>query len=123
MQPTEIIKEQALTIEVTDAADSIHLLWKGRSTDRDPARFLLPLLRGTLERAGNGQKRVVLDFTLLEYMNSSTFSPLVRFLDEAARGEHRLLLEYSQDKKWQTLSFSALKAFMTQDGRIALHAK
>jgi hypothetical protein len=120
---TETVKEQALTIEITDASDAITMVWKGRSTDRDPARFLLPLLRGTLERAGNGQKQVVIDFASLDYMNSSTFSPLVRVLDEASRGQHRLRLEYSQDKKWQTLSFSALKAFTTHDGRISLRGK
>ena len=101
----------------------IDLVWKGKSNERDPARFLMPILQGALSRGGNGQKQVVLDFSSLEYMNSSTFSPLVRLLDEAAKGRHRLLLEYNQGRKWQALSFSALRAFETPDGRIALRGK
>ena len=123
MAITESFTEKTLSIDLTETDDRVDLVWKGKSNERDPARFLMPILQGALSRGGNGQKQVVLDFSSLEYMNSSTFSPLVRLLDEAAKGRHRLLLEYNQGRKWQALSFSALRAFETPDGRIALRGK
>ena len=123
MAITESFTEKTLSIDLTETDDRVDLVWKGKSNERDPARFLMPILQGALSRGGNGQKQVVLDFSSLDYMNSSTFSPLVRLLDEAAKGRHRLLLEYNQGRKWQALSFSALRAFETPDGRIALRGK
>jgi len=121
--PTENFTDKTLTIDLTESNDRIDLVWQGKSNDRDPARFLMPILQSALQRGGNGKKLIVIDFSALEYMNSSTFSPLVRMLDEAAKGQHRLVLEYNQGRKWQALSFSALKAFETSDGRIALRGK
>jgi hypothetical protein len=123
MPTTESFTEKTLSIDLTETDERVELIWKGKSNERDPARFLMPILQNALGRGGNGRKQVVIDFSSLDYMNSSTFSPLVRMLDEAAKGQHRLLLEYNQGRKWQALSFSALKAFETPDGRIALRGK
>jgi hypothetical protein len=66
---------------------------------------------------------LVLDFSRLEYMNSSTFTPVVKALDESRRLDVRVLLEYSLERKWQALSFSALRTFETLDGRITVRGK
>jgi hypothetical protein len=123
MSSSDTFTEKTLTLERVETADELRLSWRGKSNDRDPGKFLVPILGETLRRGSEASKRVVLDFSALEYMNSSTFSPLVKLLDEAARGNHRLTFEYQADRKWQSLSFSALKAFETPDGRIALRGK
>ncbi|MFL5318895.1 MAG: STAS domain-containing protein, partial [Myxococcaceae bacterium] len=70
-----------------------------------------------------GKRTLILDFSEIEYMNSSTFSPLVKMLDEAARRGVPVRVIYSQTQKWQALSFSALKAFETRDGKISIRAR
>jgi hypothetical protein len=55
----------------------------------------------------------------MEYMNSSTFTPVVKMLEQATRGVQKVRLEYSGARKWQALSFSALKSFETSDGRVS----
>ena len=66
---------------------------------------------------------LVMDFSDLEYMNSSTFTPVVKALDESRRLAVPVVLEYSLTRKWQALSFSALRTFETLDGRIKIIGK
>jgi hypothetical protein len=119
----ETFTDNTLTLELAESPERVVLAWKGKSNDREPARFLVPVLEKALSRGEGGKREVVLDFSALDYMNSSTFSPLVKLLDQAAKGGHRVSLVYSQARKWQALSFSALKAFETGDGRVRVHGR
>lgn len=121
--PVETFVDKSLTLEVQNEAAAVRVVWRGKSNSREPERFLGPILQGALAMAGGGARPVVLDFTGLEYMNSSTFSPLVKMLGDAGGGGHRVEVEFSQGRKWQALSFSALKAFETPDGRIVIRGK
>lgn len=115
--------ERDLAIEVSESAEEVRLAWSGRSTDREPGRFLMPIFNLLLERVRGDPKRIAMDFTRVEYMNSSTFAPLVKLLDAARRSGASVVLEYSPSRNWQTLSFSALRTFETPDGRIAVRTK
>lgn len=112
-----------LSIESIDEADALRFRWTGKSNARDPNSFLAPLLQEAAARAVKEDKPIVLDFTGMEYMNSSTFSPLVKMLHQAAKDGMRVRVEYDKARKWQTLSFNALNALTTSDGRISLLAK
>jgi hypothetical protein len=109
-----------LTLTLAESADELRLAWMGKSNSREPGRFLMPVLLEVLRRAGESGRRLVMDFTDIEYMNSSSFAPVAKLLGEAQRGQGTLTLEYSQDRRWQALSFAALRAFETPDGRIKL---
>jgi hypothetical protein len=109
-----------LSLEAHQGPDELRLIWLGRSADREPGKFLLPLLGQAVEECRRRGARLCLDFSGLEYMNSSTFTPVVKTIDEARRAAIAISLEYSQAKKWQALSFSALRTFETPDGRIAV---
>ncbi len=115
--------DKDLVIDVQDAAAEVRLAWSGRSTDRDPGRFLMPIFQELLERVRGDPKRITMDFTGVDYMNSSTFAPIVKLLDQARRSGASVSLEYNPSRKWQTLSFSALRTFETPDGRIAVRTK
>jgi hypothetical protein len=112
--------EGELTLEVRPGADELRVAWSGKSADREPGRFLVPALSALLGEARTASSRLVLDFSALDYMNSSTFTPVVKILDEARRGGVPITLEYSVAKKWQSLSFSALRTFETPDGSVVV---
>jgi hypothetical protein len=114
-------KTLALELRVTDV--ELRLVWTGKSADREPGRFILPVLLDVIERARAAGKPVVLDFLELEYMNSSTFTPIVKSLSEARKAMVTVVLEYSLQRKWQALSFSALRTFETLDGRVQVNGK
>jgi hypothetical protein len=112
--------EGELTLEVEDRPGEVCVIWRGKSADREPGRFLVPVLGQVLERARAASARLVHDFSNLEYMNSSTFTPVVKTVDEARRAGVPIALEYSLARKWQALSFSALRTFETSDGRVSV---
>lgn len=112
-----------LTLELAETPSELRLTWLGRSSDREPSHFLVPVLTEALERARAAGLPLVMDFSALEYMNSSTFTPVVKALDESRRLSVSVVLEYSTSRKWQALSFSALRTFETLDGRIKVNGK
>ena len=100
--------------------DSIITEWSGKSVDRNPSKFITPLLANLLERNGNSKKTLILDFQKLDYMNSSTITPIIKILERAKRGKVQLVVKYNKLLKWQDLSFSALKIFQTKDKRVEI---
>jgi hypothetical protein len=115
--------EGELALELSRPEGELRLSWEGKSADRDPARFLVPVLAEAMAAAAAASLPLVLDFSRLEYMNSSTFTPVVKALDESRRLSVPVVLEYSLSRKWQALSFSALRTFETLDGRIKVRGK
>jgi hypothetical protein len=112
--------EGELSLEAQQAPGELRVTWRGRSADREPGRFLLPILAELVAGCRRTSSRLCLDFSALEYMNSSTFTPVVRVIHEARQAGVAVALEYSQAKKWQVLSFSALRTFETADGRVTV---
>ncbi len=122
-QPVKRWTEGALSLELVEGPVELRLAWHGKSSDREPSRFLVPVLTAALERARDAGLPLVMDFHELDYMNSSTFTPVVKALDESRRLSVPIVLEYSISRRWQALSFSALRTFETLDGRIKVHGK
>jgi len=116
-------EEGDLALDVEEGAGEVRVVWHGKSADREPGRFLVPVLDDVLERARVARVRLVLDFTALEYMNSSTFTPVVKAIDAARKAGVPIALEYSLARKWQALSFSALRTFETLDGSVAVRGR
>ncbi len=111
-----------LKIEIDETKDSIVIKWLGKSTARDPGDFIIPILTDELKKAG-GDIHVILDFCDLEYMNSSTMTPISKILESARSGKSRVSIHYSKSVNWQELNFSALKIFETKDKRIEIAGK
>ena len=111
--------DRSLTIEI-HSDSTVQVSWRGRSTARDPEQFILPILTQALDTAGAEDKPLVLDFRHLEYMNSSTVTPLIRVLGEARKRNLQLTVLYDKKLNWQALNFSALEVFHTEDNRIEI---
>jgi len=117
---TETFTSHALTLLVSEEASGITITWRGRSTARDPAEFLIPILTRALDRATELKRPLTLDFRALEYFNSSTITPVVRLLEETKRRGGSIVVNYDKKLRWQELSFSALQVFHTGDQRIRI---
>ena len=117
------VQEGPLTIRREETSGDLTLVFEGKSILRDPTEFLQPILLQVVEEIDAEGKRLVLDFSDLAYMNSSTFTPLVKTLERARLGRSRMTVLYDADQKWQSVSFSALKIFTTDDARVAVVGK
>lgn len=110
-----------LTLEKIEDEPSLTIKFIGKSNERNPSKFIYPILSDALDQSANANKDIILDFRDLEYMNSSTITPILKILDKAKRTEkHRLTIIYRQSLKWQDLSFSALKIFEARDNKIRI---
>lgn len=117
---TKSYKNHALHIQVSEDDDSIVMIWTGKSIIRKPSDFIMPILIDILNRSLGSRKKIVMDFRSLEYMNSSTFTPVIKVLERARTGTHSIYVLYKRSQRWQELSFAALKVFETQEGRVRI---
>jgi len=114
---TQVFTAEQLQLEVVDGAE-IEVHWLGKSVQRNPSQFIIPTLAIVMKRGVDENKAVVWDFRRLEYMNSSTITPVIKTLETVKKGSGKVRLLYNKGKRWQDLSFSALRIFETKDGRI-----
>ena len=120
MAETQVFEQNLLTIHLTHGSDSIHIGLTGKSVERDPGQMITPILLNALKNTGEENRHIILNFCQLDFMNSSTITPIIKILDRAKRGKNRLTVLYNKALKWQALSFSALEIFETRDKRIEI---
>lgn len=109
-----------LHIEIKEEDNSISINWTGKSIDREPGKFITPILVEAIKESSEKNKRVIIDFRELSYMNSSTITPLIKILERAKRGSTSITVYYKKSLHWQDLSFSALEIFITKDQRVEI---
>ena len=120
MKKIELFEDNLLQIELIENQNSINMVWRGKSIHRKPTEFIAPILAETIKRSSLSKKRVILDFRNLDYMNSSTITPIIKILERAKRGTGQISVLYEKTLKWQDLSFSALEIFQTKDRRVEI---
>lgn len=120
MGEAESFTSNLLTIEVRENINSINVKWTGKSIDREPTNFITPILVDAIRKSSDHDKRIILDFRELAYMNSSTITPIIKTLERAKRGKTQITLIYLKSLKWQDVIFSALEIFRTKDGRVEI---
>ena len=102
----EKMKDGTLSIEINDA-DKVTMSWLGRSESREPAVALNPYLTGLIDSISG--KELVVDFTKLEYMNSSTVPPIIQMIKNLNTKGVVTKIYYDKESKWQAASFKALE--------------
>ena len=120
MKKPELFTNNFLTIQVVEHKDTIDVRWEGKSIDREPSKFISPILVKVLEMASDLNKRIIMDFQSMSYMNSSTITPIIKILERAKKGMTKITIFYQKSLKWQELNFSALKIFKTKDNRLEI---
>jgi hypothetical protein len=120
MKKPELFTNKSLTIQVVEHENSIDVSWKGKSVDREPSKFISPILVKVLGMAGDLNKRIIMDFQSMSYMNSSTITPIIKILERAKSGMTKITIFYQKSLKWQELNFSALEIFKTKDNRLEI---
>ena len=120
MKKPEKYSNKFLTIQVVEHDNSIDVKWEGKSVDREPAKFISPILVKVLKMASVMNKRIIMDFQSLSYMNSSTITPIIKILERAKKGMTKITILYQKSLKWQELNFTALEIFRTRDNRLEI---
>ncbi|MEW5853157.1 MAG: hypothetical protein AB2A00_30525 [Myxococcota bacterium] len=110
-----------LSIDVDTAAPgAIHLRWRGRSNNQNPATTLQPFLELQLAHARQRGVRVEMHFEELTYFNSSTIAVLLHGIQEAHARTVPLVLHYDRRLRWQAHNFEALRVLQSTDDLLRL---
>ncbi|MCP4347744.1 MAG: hypothetical protein GY795_19755 [Desulfobacterales bacterium] len=97
--PLEIVLEQK--------ENETEMSWRGQSIQSNPGVTLRPYLFSLIDDLiGNN---LTIEFSTLEYMNSSTVPPIVHFMKELNSNGIRTTITYDEEIKWQKASFKALE--------------
>ena len=116
----ESLQAGDLKIDIVDADAAIRLHWLGMSNERQPEKILKPFFATVLDGAGKSNKAIELHFENIERFNSSTILCIIQLIQEARHKNIRLEVVYDPSRKWQRLSFDALRIFDKADGLFAL---
>jgi hypothetical protein len=88
--------------------DQVTVRWRGVSDARDPGVAISPYLDRLVEELQGAV--VCIDFSAMEYMNSATVAPILRFIRALDREAARIIILYDQGKTFQRTTFSAVRA-------------
>ncbi|PID73173.1 MAG: hypothetical protein CSB33_05100 [Desulfobacterales bacterium] len=102
--------EDNLKIDISLKRGVTWMDWLGRSDNRNPGLSLGPYLSRLVDELS--RKDVVMRFTDLEYMNSSTVPPLIRFMKHLDDRQIRTRILFDKDSRWQRASFKALESLV-----------
>jgi hypothetical protein len=97
--------------------------WRGVSDDRQPTRMLSPWFTSLIAEATKAQAVLDVHFEDVEYANSATIGAIVQLIKEARASNVKLRLYYSADKRWQEVSFRALRTLDKGDHTVHFEAK
>lgn len=100
----------------TASGEPIDLHFRGRSTERHPARTVVPYVVDVIAAATLEHVPLRLHFETIEHMNSSTITALIQIIQEARAAKTPLVIHFDSSKAWQKLSFEALTVFVKDDG-------
>jgi hypothetical protein len=101
------LKEGALEINSSISNGKTNIIWLGKSQDRDPGHMLNPYFEGIINEITGTE--VSIDFTKLEYMNSSTVTSIINLIRLLDKAKVLTNLKYNKNLKWQSASFKALE--------------
>ena len=93
----ETFVSNLLKLELEEKKDAITISWSGKSIDREPGKFITPILVNAIRRSSGLNKKIVLDFRELAYMNSSSITPVIKILERAKRGRTQIRVVYRKN--------------------------
>lgn len=95
----------SLKIEVTDAGDRVTMKLLGTSEERFPGKVLNPYFSEIVDGL---TKPILVDFSGLEYINSSTVEPIHHLIKLLNKKAINTTLLFNTDISWQLSSHKAL---------------
>lgn len=102
------------------AGAALQLVWSGKSNDRQPGKILAPYFGKALQHAATESVPLELHFETLDYLNSSTITAIIQVIQDARARGVKLVIVFDPNRRWQKLSFDALRVFVRDDGLVEL---
>jgi hypothetical protein len=118
--PSYCFERDSLSIVVHQRNGSAFVAWRGVSDARDPGSFLNPVLQQLSERLAGLD--VTVDFTALEYMNSATVAPLIKFVKVLDTHSERVRILFA-DADWQRIHLQCMRTIARTLKRVEVEGR
>jgi anti-anti-sigma regulatory factor len=99
-------EQGGLVISLNHTGNVATMTWLGTSDSREPSEFLDPVFRRVLGEIRDCE--LVIDFSGLEFMNSSTVSPIIALLKRVNSQGVKCSVQFS-DVDWQRTHMRCLQ--------------
>jgi hypothetical protein len=107
---SKILVEDRLTLYLESTKPAYTLYWEGECDFRNPLEVLTQPLNDLLPAVAD--RKLVLDFRGLTFMNSSSVTPLIAFIKTACSKGIPVHLIYEPRLSWQRITASSMRALM-----------
>ena len=104
--------EGELNISYIEENGTKIIKWTGISKNINPYVIIFPYLEKALTEVSEIDK-VVVDFSSLELMNSSTVPVIIKLIKALETKNVNTIIQYNKSVRWQIVSFQALQAVIT----------
>jgi hypothetical protein len=104
-------------------AEKINIKWKGRCDFKDAASLLVPYLNNIIAHFKNSKKEFEISFLDLQYMNSASIMPILKFIRDLDLSSIKSIILYNKNSQWQKKSFEALKMVTSELKHIDIISK
>ncbi|MBF0120152.1 MAG: hypothetical protein HQK79_15060 [Desulfobacterales bacterium] len=111
----------SLKINLKQNGNKVTMTWEGESDSRNPMIILTPYFDNLLPELN--EKELIIDYTQLKYMNSSTVAPIIQFVKKIDNFQINTIILYDGNSKWQTASFKALQTLSAKMKYITVKGK
>lgn len=99
-------ERDGLSVVIRQAGSGWVIRWSGESDTRNPQDFIKPIVDYMLDHMKSGS--IVIDFTGLTFMNSSTVSPIIGMLKALNANSIDTRVEFS-NTEWQQTHLRCIK--------------
>lgn len=113
-------ERDGLEILIKDGEGNGTVTWRGASDSRNPSEFLDPIVEHIVRRMRG--RTLTVDFSGLDYMNSSTVSPIIALLKKVDANEIETLVLFS-NIDWQQTHLRCMKAITRVLKHVRVEAK
>src|SRR4051812_47404025 len=103
-----LLTNDRLTIECSVAKPVYTLVWRGECDFRNPLEVLGPTLNRLIPELYD--RKVVLDFRQLTFMNSSSVTPILSFIKAVCMKGIPVHLIYTASLSWQRTTASSMRS-------------
>ncbi len=97
------------------------IFWRGISDNRDPYSIIDGYFTKVLDELKN--KELEIDFVELQYMNSSTVTPIIKLIRDLNNNAVKTTVFYDKNLNWQLASFRALETIAKTLNHITIKGK
>ncbi len=116
----ERITIENLELRLEESAQALRVVWLGEADARYPGNEVRPFLYRVKDHAVSNGQRIVLDLSMLEFMNSSFIGTVTNLVTSIADDGAKVDVIFNTTRSWQDLSNRAFSIIFSKKDNVTV---